>query len=833
VNNYSDLFLAICQEPTKKINIILEIEGAPQLIALQSILKKPLYGDPDLVYGMPGLLYGGFLPLDPTTFNTLISIESSLMIGQTVEPEQGRSSLQQITVVLIDKDQYFTNLLSPGIVLDEPLGNKLVKLHLGFQETSYPQDYVTVFIGYISSLKYSPGKYFLQLSDAGGKQRAQLFYSGTSSLTGDIDDAVTTIPVNATVDFFKSILGPDGTYDLSIKTYILIDSEVIEYNPTTGIGPTSFTSITRGVRFTAAAPHTSGTKFTNTFQLQGNGIDLALKLMLSGWDGPYLTGITCLSIQDTVSAGIVLNSLIFSSTIDVNDKYGLTSGDWITVSGSVAGNNGTYQIGTITSINGGTNNQILITTNFPATESPATTVLLSFRSQYDTLPINMGLKMSPLEVDVLQHQTLRNQFFSQTQYTLQFYITDRTDGKSFIENEIMLVFGAYRITRFGRVSMTIAKPPIAGSNLPVVDKTSVIDPVNISVERSVNNRLYYNEIQYRYDVMDDHSTFLNVNSVIDSNSLSRVKISSVLPIQSLGLRTTFNALQLINSRGKFLLNRYKTGAIKVTLKVNWRVGATIETGDVVLLNDKGGLQLPNFNTGTRDLGSQLFEVIDRKFDIKTGQVTLGLLGNLSYALTDRFATIAPSSLVVSGSTTTMVLIKDSFGALFPDNEQKKWTQVIGTQIQIRSDDYTTYNELTTLTGFDPGNPYAMIVSPALPTPPLAGYTVEVGPYPTTSDKNDDAINKLLWTFADPTVLVVTGVSNTAFTVGGGDIGKFLPGQPVLIHDVNYSVLSPECIIDTIVGNQVNLKTSLGFTPSAGQFIEDIGFLDGGAPYKIL
>lgn len=81
--------------------------------------------------------------------------------------------------------------------------------------------------------------------------------------------------------------------------------------------------------------------------------------------------------------------------------------------------------------------------------------------------------------------------------------------------------------------------------------------------------------------------------------------------------------------------------------------------------------------------------------------------------------------------------------------------------------------------------------------------------------------------------MVAGVSNTAFTVGAGDVAKFLPGQPILVHNTSYSILSPEVIIDTVVGLQINLKTSLGFTPATGQIVEDIGFLDLGKPYKIL
>lgn len=902
--DYSPNYLAYNGQVTKKLNVVMAIDGITTLFTLQSPLKQPVYGDPTITYGEAGLYYGEGVPYPSSQFLNCISLESNLTVGQTIEPEQGRGNVATMTIVMVDINQQITKLVSPGILVDEPLGNRLVTIKLGYQETSYPNDYVRIFVGYITSTKYAGGKWFLQLSDSTAKQRAQIFYSGTTSLISDVTAGATLIPVVQTQDFFQSIPGPDGAYDSSLLTYIQIDDEVMKYNPVSGIvsapfftfvvsganatagatysnngfvftvintivagsvlfcsgtgsplstgtltktsgtgdatisfsasaasGTGAFT-VTRGQRGTAAAAHTNTTNVINTFQLQGNGIDLALKMMLSGWDGPFVTGITCLAIQDTLGAGLVTNSLLFDASIDVIDKFGLVIGDWLTISGSSFGNNGSYKIGAFGSLNGGTNNQILIATSFPADESPATNVLIAFRSQYDTLPINMGLKMSPMDVDVPTWVSIKNLFFSQTIYSLQFYITDRTDGKSFIEKEIMLPFGCYTINKFGRLSMTASKPPIAGATLSILDKTTVLDPANISIERATNGRSYFNEIQYRYDVLDDNSTFTNVNT-LDAGSTSLIQITSVLPIESLGMRTSLNAAQLIQNRGIYLLNRYKNAAVEINLVCNWKAGSIIETGDIVLLNDNGDLQIPNFVTGVRNLGSQLFEVIDRKYDIKAGRVSLTLLGNIAYQSSDRFGSIAPSSNVGTGSTTTRVLIQDSYGALYPGNEQQKWIPIIGTKVVIHSPNYTTYNQTSTLIGFDPTNPYIMILSPALSLAPSAGYIVEVNTYPNNTDATDSALDKLLWSYIDPTVSVVTGVSGTQFTVSSGDAAKFVVNQPVIVHNATYSVLSLECLVQSIVGTTITLASNLGFTPNNTYKVELIGFIDGGGPYRIL
>lgn len=828
MSDYPDNYLNFNEQVSKNLNVVIEIEGVDTIISMQTLYKKIVYGDPDIHYGDPGLVYGGLVAFGSDQVKTLISLESNLMISQRIEPEQGRGSVAQFSVILIDKDQFVSRLMTPGIIVDEPLGNKLVKVHLGYQQSSYPQDYVTIFRGYISSCDYLVGKYSIQMSDANSKKRAQLFFSGTTNLSAGVSNVATVIPVVTSQDFFTPILGPSGSYDPILTTYLQIEDEVMSYGPT-DIAPTSFT-VARGQRGTSAVAHASNSDVSNTAQLQENGITLALKLMLSGWNGPYVSAVEMQTIRDTISAGDYPNAVLFESSVDLIETYGLVIGDQAIISGNASGNDGTYFISSIESINGGTNNLLRFTTNLPNLENPATGTI-AFRSQFDTLPTTMGQKMSPMEVDVQRFIDIRNQLFSQGEYTLQFYITDRVNGKEFIDKEIMLPFGSYSITRFGKISMTATQPPIAGSKLPVLDKTSVIEPTMIKAKRAINNRTYFNEIQYRYDA-NDAGEFKTVDSVIDSLSLSNIAISSVLPIESKGLKTSLAADLVVIRRGNFLISRYRSGAIQYTMKVNWRVGSIIETGDVVLVNDNGDLQIINFETGERNLGSQLLEVIDRKFDVRTGQVELVLLTGLGYNTDQRFATISPSSYVESGATTTRIRIRDSFGSLYPGNEPKKWEQLFGTQIRIHTYDYTTYDEETTLIGFEPADPYVMIVT-ALSVAPPADSIVEIANYPSNTDPLDQAIQKLLFAHIDPSITIVTGVSPFAFTVSAPDAAKFTPDLPVLVHDATYSVLSPECIVDSVVGTQVNLKQSLGFTPSAGQTAELIGFIDGGGPYRVL
>jgi hypothetical protein len=64
-----------------------------------------------LTYGQSGLVYGGIITDD--TIRPWISLESSLTISQRLEPEQGRASISQMSLTIIDKNGEVSKILSP------------------------------------------------------------------------------------------------------------------------------------------------------------------------------------------------------------------------------------------------------------------------------------------------------------------------------------------------------------------------------------------------------------------------------------------------------------------------------------------------------------------------------------------------------------------------------------------------------------------------------------------------------------------------------------------------------------------------------------------------
>ena len=202
LSNYPDKFLEQATKQTKNLSMVVRIEDAPDFLSLVDIYTQVRYGDNDIVFGMPNLIYGGLRRVK--NVKTYLTLEGSLTISQKLEPEQGRSSISQFSLVLIDKDSYISKLCARGVYVDELLGGKEVKIYLGYQNTSWPEKYLVVFRGYITGCVHNGPKVTLTLADANLKRREQVFDVGTTLLTSAIDASQLTIPVISTNLFYES-----------------------------------------------------------------------------------------------------------------------------------------------------------------------------------------------------------------------------------------------------------------------------------------------------------------------------------------------------------------------------------------------------------------------------------------------------------------------------------------------------------------------------------------------------------------------------------------------------------------------------------------------------
>jgi hypothetical protein len=932
-----DAYLLYNSFSTKKIAISVEIDGI-DILSNTPLYTRVRYGDP-IVYGQSGIVYGGLRKL-PGVRDLLMLEGSNLTLNQKIEPEQGRSSISQLSFTFLDKDGYMTQVVSPGVLIDEILG-KEVKVRLGFQELSYPDQYFTIFRGRISSISNETGRVVLQLSDPNIIRRQNVFFQSKTKTLGiarssipifafldcgdvkvgtagiianaiflptginlieqyglakdmqitisgasnsanngvfyiqDIKDYVTTdvnnvttteynriiiiynpathivaerptsalfnspnanitkfdtaIPVISNSDFLKHRLGPNGAYDTStVGLYIKIDNEYMSYSPT-GFGSNTFT-VVRGQRGTTADLHSIDAEVSQGLELFGHGIDLALKLMLSQ-NGSWQSGIAIDHILFTGDPvlGNQPNAIIIPTGKSATEDYGITIGTYLTISGSPVGaNNGTFIVERFANLFGEPNRIIYV--NGPLYLDSYTPAVFSLQSQYDTLPVGCSVGMSPKEVDVEGHENFKLVWLNSSENSYRLFITSEQQLKQFLEAEIYLPMAAYSLTRLGRCSMGITRPPIADQRLQVLDKNNIIEPINVKPVRALNNRKFFNRVDFFWDA-DDDQFFKSVVRTIDSDSLNKIGILSVLPIKSLGGRTDLAFSSVVLRRTFFLLSRYKNAAVILNMKVMYGVGTLLEAGDIVAVKDGGDLLIPNYETGEQFSGTKLYEVIGRTIDIKTGSVSLELLGGVSSKAEDKYATWGPSSLITSGSTTTILKIQDSFGAAL-GTEPLKWLDYVGEQITIRSMDWSTVYQRK-LVSIDVVDPYLITLDTALPVVPFVGWVIEIPPYPNNVDTLDSSIYKQIHVFWNAQISVASGISQTQFTVSAPDALKFKLGNPVYIHSDDYSATSfgVETTVTNVAGSTITVNKALGFTPSASQKVELIGYPDGGQPYR--
>jgi hypothetical protein len=554
--------------------------------------------------------------------------------------------------------------------------------------------------------------------------------------------------------------------------------------------------------------------------------------MLSGWGDNFVTDVPVFSFNNTTDpvAGYYPYGIMLPIGVDAVRDYGIQSGDYITVTDSgEPGNNGVCRVvGFADAFE--KPNQVIITDKIFAIEvaSPA---MLAFRSQYDVYPVTCGAKLTPNEVDVGGHVYFQNTFLGAGENSYRFFLSGPTTCKEFIENQIFLPIGAFSLTRQGKISMGYSSPPIADQRTLVLDSNNVIDPQNIRPSRGLNNRKFFNQIDWTWD-FDDSGNSTSTLKRLDSDSLSLIRVSSVLPISSQGSRTDLGFLNVVERRNRFLLGRYARGGILYTFKTFFGVGNQIEAGDVLILKDEGRLQITNMNTGERNLGVELMQVIDRQLDLKSGNVQITLQGGLGSALTDRFATVAPSSLVAGGSTTSRVRIKESFGELFISQEFKKWTDYVGLKITVHNKSWT-FSETVTLLGFASDDNHAMLVDPPLSIVPPEDYRIDLELYPDTTDAADQQLTKLVHTYLTKTINVIGGSDNFTFQVALVDMAYLQINDTIQVHNNSYSNDSGEVKIVDIVGTSIIVDTDMGFTPAIGMRLDLTPFLDRGLPYRFV
>lgn len=702
----------------KQPNIVLCIDGVDTCYGSAKILEIIKIGDPGLLIDGSWLI-GGFREME----NSLTAVDidkSTSSIKQQLEIDKGRgSSISSMEIGLIDFDEAITRLVSPGVVVDDILGRKAI-VYLGFADnTSFPEDYITIFRGIIDDVKSEQGIIKLNIAHPDQKKRQLIYARSETTLDGAITSGDTTLTVLDTSNFFLRVNGPNGSPDTSFTSYIRIDDEIISY---TGKTATTFTGCSRGQLGTIAAAHDDEAQVDSYYRLQGNSIDLALKIMLSGWQGYYKTGATLTNFVTVGDLSSVANAIFFRDQ-NIEREYGLTVGDWITTTGASNGaNNVTMK--EILDIVVDDYGSYLIADGVSFVTELDSAATISFRSQYDSLP--NGLKMSPDEVDVYEHLRVQRLFLSSFDY--DFYLKDTIENAGeFIEQQIYKPAGAYSLPRKAQSSVGYFIGPLPSASTITLNDRNVTKPDTLKMRRTINKN-FFNTIVYRYEVDPLEDKHLRGRITQSATSLNQIPVGTrALVIEADGMRQSLlggaNALAASNRR----IDRYQFGSEFLEgVNITYEYGFNIEIGDVIIL-DGSRLNLIDTVSGTRGKPAKFFEIINKTLNIKTGGVVLDIL-DTGFDGFQKYALIGPSSRIKVGLSQTQFIIEQAYPSVYGAAEHKKWSRFTEARVKVRSADFTTRFAQSFIANIS-GN--TITVDSALGFTPQAGDIMELADHDFT------------------------------------------------------------------------------------------------------
>lgn len=817
---------AASRKITVQPNILFRITKYNKIFGSAEISEFIRIGDPGLEIGDDWVI-GGVRAIQEQSpyisFNGGGSTTTALSQKLAPDRKEG-TTVTSMVVSLIDKNEEISRLISPGFELEDIIGTEC-EVWIGFDGTAYPEDYSIVFRGIINDIDAGAGFVNFMLSAVEDKKRRAILIESVTELLSSIPAVgpVSTVDVLDASEFILPVNDPEGNLDTNCSGIFQIDDEIFSY---TGVSGNTLTGVTRALFDSFQEAHDVNTEVTRGVRLQGNGTTLALKIMLSGWQGPFVEDVQ-IKHFNRLSAFQPRPGAIFFERIDLQKLYGLTVGDFVETQGATESANN-IPLSKIINIEVTDDGSFLTVEGVTLVDELDTPGTASFRSKYDSFPI--GLRMSPAEVDVQQHEYLRDFF-------LTGFVFDIQDGfeiqntKEFLDVECYAPMACFAIPRQGRASVTYSIGPLADQSITMIDLSNVINADKLRVKRSLATN-FHNTIKYSYDHAPVEEKFKRVQTFASAQSKSRIPIGDkVLNVSSKGLRTGAGAALIQNSANR-LLQRYQFGAEYINgVEMIFESGFPLEIGDVVLV-DYAALKLTDTSTGNRSGGLKFMEVLNANKNLRTGKVQIDLV-NTSFAAGDRYATVSPSSKITAESTTTRLALKRSFATGEFQNEARKWEDYIGETVLIHAPDWS-YQYERTITAFSV-EPMALLIEPALPIIPSEDDIIDLAAYPTNSDPNDRATIKLLHAFLSATVPIISSTSQTQFEVAPTDIGKFLIGSLIRINNENYTDHSDEAevtAVDTIL-NLVTISEPTGFTIDNTHEAKLLSFADGGQSYRYI
>lgn len=603
--------------------------------------------------------------------------------------------------------------------------------------------------------------------------------------------------------------------DPTFSNYFIIDQEVIKIDSIDYNLKRIYFSLRS--RFETALPKEfePDTDVSSFYVIEGNAIELALKLMLSKSNEIYEA--ECTSYGYVLDVGYVQNAIFFYRK-NVKEDFSLVVGDKISV-------DTLFTDRTIVSFGFTYDSSYIVVSGPDIGSNLSTSLNTTFKSKYDVMPVGAGL--NSIHIDVQQYVDILSFYFSFIP-NMRFFIKEPIQLKEFLEEKIYFVSSLYSAPRKGRISIAITKPSTIGNETKVLDPTNVLNPESNSIARSLNYN-YYNGIEWIYDQDAITDEGVTTNLTVSTQSIDRFKVGRrTLKIDASGLRTDLDAETFIRYNSRRILDRYKFAAESLTLKTTLGAGLDLEIADTVIFGDPN-FSLTDITTGNRNFVQRIFEIVNKTQYMDKCEFQLL---ETKYKADGRYGGFSPSSKIAQVISLTELNL-ESIGTLTSFTEKSKWKPYFGQTIAIRSLDWTYYEECK-LVGFADYNDTKAIIE-GLTILPSVGFIVDAPKYNNDADFITFAFWKGSHCFSNPQIQITGSVSNIEFTLSPTDIAKLTVGQPVRVHNDSYSNDSgvDDYSIAEIIGNNVKLNQILSFVPAIGNKMDLNGFKDKGRPYRYI
>ena len=796
---------ALSQKIDKEPVLILDIDGSQYLYGTGPILETAKWDDDRIKWdNQNDITWDGEIEKEISKPYISWDKTTSGLSQQLLVDKGGSGSISTMDIAIVD----FRNEVATDLSFDQmedALGRR-ADVYLGLKGGRHPQDSVPIFKGFIDDLKYEAGLVIVSVSHPENLKRQPTFEQHQSQLTSAINAIVTTVPVTITSPFVES-----GD---SITSYIKINDEVMEV---VTVNPTSF-EVVRGALGTLIDSHESDDDVESFYRLQGKPIELALKLMLSKPGNEFTTN-EILRIKAINQIDNVTNipGAILINDLDVEDRSGLNIGDIIKIEGS-ASNDGEYPISSFNTINTG---QSYIVLEGSFTNELNLDLALQFRSKYNVL--NEGLGLAVDQVDAASFEQEANTF-SANFIDYDYYIKKTIDNtKEFIDKSLFLPQRLYTIPRKAKISCKYESAPFTIQTLPTLNTSNIVDITKVQMRRSTHKYLY-NEVVFRYNegVLEDK--LFDKVITINTDSLERIKAGRKrYAVDVGGIRRSSESIQVLGRAASKILGRYKFAARYITnVKVLFETGINLEIGDIVFMGGED-TQLFDLKTGLRNMPIAQYEIVNKRLDIRKGDIKLSLLETGFSFENSIFAVFSPSSVLDATSTATKIGLDELFvGCSSPALERVKWEQWVGSKVRVRSEDYT-YDEIATIDRLDATTENRLILDPPLPSPPPAGAILELAKVDEYGDTDLEQTLKLKYSFTMPSMKLTAVTDSQEFDVENTE--GLEVGMLINIHSDDYSSDSITVRIDSIVLNTITLVSALNFTPSIGDNLQVYAYAD--------